>query len=87
MVWRKTVLIQKGQSKGTIPSKYRPITSLPNIWKILTEIIPDKTHEPLGVREVLLEGKKRFKKGAQGTNDLIFINKMVLKEAKRRKKI
>ena len=42
MVWRKSVLTQKDLSKDNIPSNYRPITCLPNAWKILTGIIFDK---------------------------------------------
>ena len=86
MVWGKTVLIQKDLSKSTIPSNYQPITSLPNIWKILAGTIFDKMYESLDERGVLNEEQKGCKKGARGTNDLIFIDKMVLKEAKRRRK-
>ena len=86
MVWGKTVLILKDLSKGTIPSNYRPITCLPNIWKILTRTISDKMYETLDETGVLIEDQKACKKGARVTNDLIFIGKIVLKEAKRRKK-
>ena len=86
MVWGKTVLILKDLSKRTIPSNYRPITCLPNIWKILTGIISDKMYESLDETGVLIEDQKGCKKGARVTNGLIFIDKMVLKEAKRTKK-
>ena len=43
--------------------------------------------ESLGERGVLTEEQKGCKEGARGTNDLIFVDKMVLKEAKRRRKI
>ena len=81
MVWRKTVLIQKDLSKGAVLSNYGPILYLPNIWKILTGIISDKMYES----ERESEEQKGCKKGAQGTNDLIFIDKMVLKQAKIKK--
>ena len=42
--------------------------------------------ESLGERGVLTEEQKGCKEGARGTNDLIFVDKMVLKEAKRRRK-
>ena len=42
MVWRKSVVTQKDLSKDNIPSNYRPITCLANVWKILTGIISDK---------------------------------------------
>ena len=59
---------------------------MPNIWKILTGIISDKMHESLDERGVVTEEQKVCKKGARGTNDLIFIDKIVLKEAKRKRK-
>ena len=59
---------------------------MPNIWKMLTGIISDNMHESLDERGVLTEEQKGCKKGARGTNDLIFIDKMVLKEAKRKRK-
>ena len=73
-------------SKGTIPRSYWFITYLANIWKILTGIISDKIYELLDEREVLTEEQNGCKKGTRDTNDLMFIDKIVLKEAKRRKK-
>ena len=43
-------------------------------------------YESLDERGVLTGKQKGFKKGSRGTNDLIFINKMVLKETKRKRK-
>ena len=54
----------------------------PNLWKILTGIISDKMYESLEATRVVNEEQKGYKKGAQGANDLIFIGKLVLKEAK-----
>ena len=39
MVRGRTVLIQKDPAKGAQASNYRPITFLPMMWKLLTEII------------------------------------------------
>ena len=86
MVCGKTILIHEGLSKGTIPSSYRPITYLPSIWEILTGIISDKMYETLDERRVLTEEQNGCNKGARGTNDLVFIDKIVLKQAKRREK-
>ena len=55
MILAKTALIQKDFNKGTVPSNYRPITCLPNIWKILTRIVSNKMYEPLDERGVLTE--------------------------------
>ena len=43
-------------------------------------------YESLDKRGVFTEEQKGCKKGARGTNSLILIDKMVLKEAKRRRK-
>ena len=74
-VWSKTVIIQKDLSNGTIPSNYRPITCLPNIWKLLTRIISDKKYESLGERVTSTKEQKGRKNAAQGTNDLVFIKR------------
>ena len=55
MVWAKTVLIQKDLSKSTVPINHRPITCLPNIWKLLIGTISDKIYESLDGRGVLTE--------------------------------
>ena len=56
------------------------------MWKILIGIISDKMYESLAARGALTKEQNGCKKGARGTNDLIFINKMVLKKAKGRRK-
>ena len=40
----KTILIQKDLLKGTEPDNYRPITSLPIMWKILTTQISEEIY-------------------------------------------
>jgi len=35
----RTILIMKDKAKGNIPSNYRPITSLSNVWKLLSSIV------------------------------------------------
>ena len=81
----RTVLIMKDLEKG-IAGNYRPITCLPVMWKLLTGIISDKLYEFLDTESVLPDVQKGCRKGSQGTNDQLFIDKMVLREAKSRKK-
>ena len=71
MACGKTVLIHKDLSRGTIPSNY---------------IISDKMYESLDERGVSTEEQKGCKKGARGTNDFIFIDKMLLMHAKKEEK-
>ena len=59
------------------------ITCLPVMWKLLTGIISDKLYEFLDAGNILPDEQR---KGTQGTNDRLFIDKIFLKESKPRKK-
>ena len=82
----RTVLIMKDVTKGNIASNYRPITCLPLVWKLLTGIMTEEMYGFLSDNEVLPEEQKGCRKKSRGSNDLLFIDKMLLKEVKRRKK-
>ena len=82
----KTVLIQKDPAKGNDPSNYRPITCLPLAWKILTGIIAEETYTFLEQKSLLPEEQKGCRKGSRGTGDLLYIDRMLLQEVKRRNK-
>ena len=55
----RTALLQKDKSKGNIASKYRPITCLPLMWKLLTGIIADQIYGHLDQQKLLPEEQKR----------------------------
>ena len=55
----RTALLQKDKSKGNIASKYRPITCLPLMWKLLTGIIADQIYGHLDQEKLLPEEQKR----------------------------
>ena len=82
----RTVLIMKDVAKGNVASNYRPITCLPLVWKLLTGIISDEMYSFLEESLLLPEEQKGCRKGSWGTNDLLFINKMIIREVKSRKK-
>ena len=82
----RTVLFMKDVLKGNIASNYRPITCLPLVWKLLTGMISDEMYSFLEESNLLPEEQKGCRKGSRGTNDLLFIDKMVLREVKSRKK-
>ena len=82
----KTVLIQRDPVKGNDPSNYRPITCLPLAWKILTGIIAEETYIFLEKRSLLPEEEKGCREGSRGTGDLLYIDRMLLQESKRRSK-
>ena len=82
----RTILIMKDPEKGAAAGNYRPITCLPVMWKLLTGIISDKLYEFLDAGNMLPDEQKGCRKGAQVTNDQLFIDNMILKESKARGK-
>ena len=82
----RTVLIQKDKQKGNVASNYRPITCLPLVWKLLTGIIAEDMYHFLDSEIGLPEEQKGCRKNSRGTNDLLFIDKMILREVKMRQK-
>ena len=81
----RTSLLQKDKSKGNVASNYRPITCLPLMWKLLTGVIADQIYVHLD-QELLPEEQKGCRKGSRGTNDLLYIDRAVIKEVKSRNK-
>ena len=82
----RTVLIIKDLRKGNNANNYRPITCLPMIWKLQTGVIAEEMNGFLEHMGLLPEEQKGCRKNARGSNDLLFIGKLTLKEAKNRKK-
>ena len=80
----RTSLILKEQSKGNIVSNFRPITCLPLLWKLLTGIIAEETYQHLQSNGLFPEEQKGCKKESRGTKDQLMIDKMVLKNCRRR---
>ena len=76
----RTSLLQKDKSKGNVASNYRPITCLPLIWKLLTGAIADQIYAHLDQEKLLPEEQKGCRKGSRGTNDLLYIDRAVIKE-------
>ena len=82
----RTSLLQKDRSKSNVACDYRPITCLPLLWKLLTGIIADQIYTHLDHEKLLPEEQKRCRKGSRGTNDLFYIDSVVIKEVKSRNK-
>ena len=80
-------MIMKDKGKGKVASNYRPITCLPLVWKLLTGIIADGMYSFLESRDLLPHEQKGCRKKSRGTHDKLFIDKMLMKEAKQRKKM
>ena len=79
-------MLQKDKSKGNVASNYRPITSLPLMWKLLTGVIADQIYAHLDEEKLSPEEQKGCRKGSRGTNDLLHFDRGVIKEVKSRNK-
>ena len=56
------------------------------MWKLLTGVIADQIYAHLDQEKLLLEEQKGYRKGSTGTNDLLYIDRAVIKEVKSRNK-
>ena len=79
-------MLQKDKSKGNVACNYRPITCLPFMWKLLTGVIADQIYAHLEQEKLLPEEQKGCRKGSRGTNDLLYIDRAVIKDVKSRNK-
>ena len=78
----RTSLLQKDKSKGNVASNYRPI-----MWKLLTGVIANQMiYAHLDQEKLLPEEQKGCRKSSRGTNDLLYIDRAVIKEVKSRNK-
>ena len=66
--------------------RYRPITCFPLMWKLLRGLIADQIYAYLDQEKLLPEEQKGCRKGSRGTNDLLYIDRAVIKEVKSRNK-
>ena len=78
----RTSLLQKDKSKGNVASNYSPITCLLLMWKLLTGVITDQIYVHLDQEKLLPEVQKGCRKCSGGTNDLLYIDRAVIKEVK-----
>ena len=75
-----TSLLQKDKSKSNVASNYRPITCLPIMWKLLTDVIADRIYAHLDQETLFPEEQKECGKGSRRTNNLLFIDRAGIKE-------
>ena len=82
-----TSLLQKDKSKGNnVASNYRPITCLTLTWKLFTGLIADQIYAHLDQEKLLPGEQKGCRKDSRGTNDLLYIDRAVIKDVKSRNK-
>lgn len=80
-----TYLLPKSEQNTQDPAKYRPITCLPTIYKLLTAIISDKIYQHLQKNNLLDEEQKGCRRGSRGCKEQLVIDSVVMGNAKRKK--
>ena len=85
MTTGKTTLLMKNKDKDTIPNNYRPITCLPTTFKLMTAIIAESMLNHLENNGLIPDEQKGNRRKSRGTKDQLLIDKMILRNAKRRK--
>ena len=81
----RTVLCLKDIAKGNAVDNYRPISCLPLMWKLLTGIIAETMYGHLEGNDILPEEHKDCKRKCRGTKDQLLIDKVILRDCKKRK--
>ena len=79
------VLLLKDKSKRNGLSNYRPITCLPLMWKLITDIVADEIYNHREGNDILPEKQKGCCRNRRGAKDQLLINKAVMKNCRRRK--
>ena len=78
--------LDSGFAPSWLTTNYRPIICLPLMWKLLIGVIADQIYAHLDQEKLLPEEQKWCRKGSRGTNDLLYIDRAVIKEVKSSKK-
>ena len=84
MVTGKTILCVKELEKGNAVANFRPITCLPLLWRLLTGILAEEMYEHFEQANILPWEQKGCRKGSRGTKDQLLIDKMIVKNCKKR---
>lgn len=80
-----TYLLPKIQPYTQDPSKYRPITCLPTMYKLLTSVITNKIYDHLDKNNIITEEQKGCRKGSRGCREQIVIDSTITEYCKKQK--
>ena len=78
-------LIPKNENSEN-PKNYRPVTSLPTIYKLMASIISRHMQKYMGDENLMPKEQKWCCSGSKGCKDQLLISKAILQECKRRNK-
>ena len=85
MTTGKTTLQMKNKEEGTIPNNYRPITCLPTTYKLMIAIITESMLNYFENYGFIPDEQKSNRRKSRGTKDQLFFDKIIMRNAKRRK--
>ena len=80
----RAALCQKDPRKGHTVESYRPITCLPQRWKLLLGVIAEEMNDYLEEEKLLPEEHKGCRRGNRGTKDQLLTDKTMLKDCKKK---
>jgi hypothetical protein len=80
-----TYLLPKDRNTAN-PAKYRPITCLSNLYKVLMSVIKRKIQNHCDLNHVLTEEQKGCQKNTQGCKDQVIIDAVVVGQATQKKR-
>ena len=69
---------------GNAVTNFCPITCLPIMWKLLTGIISEEMHKHLDEEQLFPDEQKGCRRQKRATKDQLLIDKMVIRNCKRR---
>ena len=84
MTYGRTVLCQKDPVKGNSVESFKPITCLPHMWKIRTGIISEDMYCFMENESLLPEEQKDCRRKNRGTKNQLLINKIILKDFRKK---
>ncbi|XP_055543144.1 uncharacterized protein LOC129728715 [Wyeomyia smithii] len=68
------------------PAKYRPITSLSSLYKVLSSVITRKIQDHCDANQVMTEEQKGCRKNTQGCREQVIIDAVIVSQASRKQK-
>ncbi|XP_045503596.1 uncharacterized protein LOC123700429 [Colias croceus] len=81
-----TYMLPKDLSDSENPSKYRPITCLQNIYKIITACLSESIYKHIHEHNIMAEEQKGCRKNSQGCKEQLTIDSVASIQALRQKR-
>ena len=81
----RTILCPKDPTIRNAVENFRPITCLLLMWKLFSGVLSEKIYDHLEAEQLFPEEQKGCRKGSRGTKEYLLVDKMVMRNCKRRK--